>query len=431
MKKPITMVIGGLGVRGYEVYASYAYRHPQNVTVVAVADPEKRAAAKARFHLPDSACYPDMETLLQQPHLADVAVIATQDRQHIAHALPALEKGYHLLLEKPISPDVRECIALRATAHRCGRVVAVAHVLRYTEIFSAVKQLLQQGAIGQLIHMDLIENVAYWHFAHSYVRGNWRRAEETSPMILAKSCHDMDILRWLADAPCESLSSVGGLSVFTGKNAPTGAADRCLHCAIERSCPYSARRIYLENEKTGVLHGNTDWPCSVLDDHPTEQSITRALAEGPYGRCVYACDNDVADHQCVSMAFENGVCATFTVTAFTAECCRSLRAMGSLGELEIDMLNNRIMVRRFGEAEEVLNLEKIRDKFAGHGGGDDRMMDAFVGMLADGGTAPKTSIDVSVDSHIMAMAAEHSRLCGGQNVLLRDFAAQNTAGGCV
>lgn len=133
-----------------------------------------------------------------------------------------------------------------------------------------------------------------------------------------------------------------------------------------------------------MLHGNTDWPCSVLDDHPTEQSITRALAEGPYGRCVYACDNDVADHQCVSMAFENGVCATFTVTAFTAECCRSLRAMGSLGELEIDMLNNRIMVRRFGEAEEVLNLEKIRDKFAGHGGGDDRMMDAFVGMLADG-----------------------------------------------
>lgn len=173
MKKPITMVIGGLGVRGYEVYASYAYRHPQNVTVVAVADPdpEKRAAAKERFHLPDSACYPDMETLLQQPRLADVAVIATQDRQHIAHALPALEKGYHLLLEKPISPDVRECIALRDAAHRCGRVVAVAHVLRYTEIFSAVKQLLQQGAIGQLIHMDLIENVAYWHFAHSYVRG--------------------------------------------------------------------------------------------------------------------------------------------------------------------------------------------------------------------------------------------------------------------
>ena len=191
MKKPITMVIGGLGVRGYEVYASYAYRHPQNVTVVAVADPdpEKRAAAKERFHLPDSACYPDMETLLQQPRLADVAVIATQDRQHIAHALPALEKGYHLLLEKPISPDVQACIALRDTAHRCGRVVAVAHVLRYTEIFSAVKQLLQQGAIGKLIHMDLIENVAYWHFAHSYVRGNWRRAEETSPMILAKSCH--------------------------------------------------------------------------------------------------------------------------------------------------------------------------------------------------------------------------------------------------
>lgn len=426
MKQPVTMVIGGLGVRGFEVYASYAHRHPEKARVVAIAEPneEKRNAAKEMLGLPDSACYTSMEALLEQPRLSDVAVIATQDRQHVGHAIPALKKGYHLLLEKPISPSLQECIALRETAHACRRIVAVAHVLRYTEIFSTVKTLLEGGSIGRLIHMDLIENVAYWHFAHSYVRGNWRRAESTSPMILAKSCHDLDILRWLADAPCRTVSSVGGLSVFQKENAPAAAAARCVDCSLEAGCPYSAPQIYLRNEKTGVLHGNTDWPCSVLDVHPTPQSITRALETGPYGRCVYRCDNDVADHQCVSMAFANGVCATFTVTAFTADCCRSLRAMGSLGELEIDMLNNRVRLRPFGKEDQILRLTPIQDKFAGHGGGDDRMMDAFVEMLASGTGEPRTSLDASVDSHIMALAAEQSRLHEGENIFLDAFAAQ-------
>ena len=230
--------------------------------------------------------------------------------------MSGMEKGYHLLLEKPVSPDLQECLSLRGAAHRYQRIVAVAHVLRYTQIFSTVKQLLDANAIGRLIHMDLIENVAYWHFAHSYVRGNWRRAGEASPMILAKSCHDLDLLRWLAGDTCISLSSVGGLSVFFAQNAPKGAARRCTECRVRGDCPYNAVQIYMDNEKTGILHGNTEWPCSVLDVHPTPENVRRALEQGPYGRCVYACDNDVADHQCVSMAFANGVCATFTVTAF-------------------------------------------------------------------------------------------------------------------
>lgn len=180
----------------------------------------------------------------------------------------------------------------------------------------------------------------------------------------------------------------------------------------------------MDNEKTGILHGNTEWPCSVLDAHPTPENVRRALEQGPYGRCVYACDNDVADHQCVSMAFANGVCATFTVTAFTADCCRSLRAMGSLGELEIDMLQNCIFLRPFGRPVQTIRLDPVRDKFAGHGGGDDRLMDAFVEMLRTEGAEPLTSIDVSIDSHIMALAAEASRLHGGKNIVLSEFAAQ-------
>ena len=177
MDLPIKIVIGGLGVRGYEVYASYAKRNPDKMQVTAIAEPNpiRRRNVQRDLGLSDSQCYETMESLLQQPRLGDVAVIATQDRDHVRLALPALEKGYHLLLEKPISPLLQECLALQQAAHRCGRIVTVAHVLRYTQIFSTVKRLLESGEIGRLIHMDLIENVAYWHFAHSYVRGNWRR----------------------------------------------------------------------------------------------------------------------------------------------------------------------------------------------------------------------------------------------------------------
>ena len=364
MDLPIKIVIGGLGVRGYEVYASYAKRNPDKMQVTAIAEPNpiRRRDVQRDLGLSDSQCYETMESLLQQPRLGDVAVIATQDRDHVRLALPALEKGYHLLLEKPISPLLQECLALQQAAHRCGRIVTVAHVLRYTQIFSTVKRLLESGEIGRLIHMDLIENVAYWHFAHSYVRGNWRREEDSSPMILAKSCHDLDLLRWFAGSACISLSSNGGLSVFRAESAPEGADDRCTRCALSTRCPYSAVRIYMENEKTGILGGNAGWPCSVLSETPTPDSIRAALEKGPYGRCVYACDNDVADHQCVNMQFANGVCATFTVTAFTQECCRTMRAMGSLGELEIDMLRNRVMLRRFGQPEQIIELDEQKKR---------------------------------------------------------------------
>lgn len=424
MKLPIKLVIGGLGVRGYEVYASYAKRNPSKMQVTAIAEPNpiRRRDVQKSLQLTDAQCYDSMETLLQQPRLGDVAVIATQDRDHVKFALPALKKGYHLLLEKPISPNLDECLALRDAAHQYNRIITVAHVLRYTQIFSTVKQLICSGEIGRLIHMDLIENVAYWHFAHSYVRGNWRREIDSSPMILAKSCHDLDLLRWFADSPCVSLSSNGDRTVFRSESAPEGAADRCTHCTLSKQCPYSAVSIYIENEKTGILHGNIDWPCSVLDENPTLQSIQAALENGPYGRCVYACDNDVADHQCVNMQFANGVCATFTVAAFTQECCRTMRAMGSLGELEIDMLKNRVMLRRFGQHEQIIELDKITDRFAGHGGGDDRLMDAFALLLQKEEPSSLTSIDVSIDSHIMALAAEQSRLQGGACIDLQKFA---------
>ncbi len=244
MEKPVTFAVCGLGVRGMEAYASFQARHPEKMKITAGADPDarRRAALQAQYGVPAERCFETDKELLAQPKLADVMIIATQDRQHVSAALAALEKGYHLVLEKPISPSLEECLALRKKAHEAKRVVVVCHVLRYTEFYGTLFRLLREGAVGRVESLDAIENIAYWHFAHSYVRGNWRRAAEASPMVLAKSCHDMDIIRWLMDAPCESVSSYGSLDWFRPENAPQGSADRCLDCARQKDCPYDAER---------------------------------------------------------------------------------------------------------------------------------------------------------------------------------------------
>ena len=194
-----------------------------------------------------------------------------------------MEKGYHLVLEKPISPSLRECIALREKAHETNRAVIVCHVLRYTQFYGTVKQLLAEGAIGRIEAIEAAENVAYWHYAHSYVRGNWHKTADSSPMILAKSCHDMDIIRWLMGVPCESVSSYGSLDWFRAENAPDGSADRCLSgCACKEGCPYDAEKIYIFNDKSGIRSGNDEWPCSVLVNKPTEEKLYDALRTGPY-----------------------------------------------------------------------------------------------------------------------------------------------------
>ena len=424
MDKPVTFAICGLGIRGLEAYAAFQKQHPEKMKITAGADPDpdRRAALQANYGVPAGSCFATGEELLAQPRLADVMIIATQDRQHVAQALAALDKGYHLMLEKPISPLLDECLALQKKAHEANRVVVVCHVLRYTKFYGTLYELLRGGTIGRIESLDAVENVAYWHYAHSYVRGNWRRAEESSPMILAKSCHDMDIIRWLMGVPCESVSSYGSLDWFRAENAPDGSADRCLSgCACKEGCPYDAEKIYIFNDKSGIRSGNDEWPCSVLVNKPTEEKLYDALRTGPYGRCVYRCDNDVVDHQVVSMRFAGGATATFTMSAFTAKCYRSIKVMGTMGEIEGDMDANVLYLRKFGQPEQVLDLGTIPDRFAGHGGGDALMMDYVCELIAAGGAEGLTSVDASVESHVMALAAEHSRTHGGSAVELAEF----------
>ena len=230
MPQPVTFAICGCGARGLEAYAPYQARRPDEMKIVAGADtrPERLALLRERYGVPAQMCFGSDEALLAQPRLADVMIVSTQDRQHVPAALAALDKGYHILLEKPISPDLAQCRALQQKARETGKAVVVCHVLRYTRFYAALEAILRQGEIGKIETIDAIEHVAYWHQAHSFVRGNWRRSDETSPMILQKSCHDMDILRWLAGEPCLRVQSFGSLDYFKAENAPAGAAKRCL-----------------------------------------------------------------------------------------------------------------------------------------------------------------------------------------------------------
>lgn len=240
-------------------------------------------------------------------------------------------------------------------------------------------------------------------------------------MILAKSCHDMDILRYLIGKPCLRVSSFGSLDWFRSVNAPVGSAARCLDCRVKDECPYDAEKIYLTNPASGYFGGHRQWPLTVLTGDVSEAGIRKALRTGPYGRCVYRCDNDVADHQIVNLEFEGGVTAAFHLSAFTEGCYRTIRLTGSMGELEGNLDDQRVVLRPFGRPETVYQLDPIQDEYAGHGGGDQRMMEDFCRLISLGGREALTSIDVSVESHIMALAAEESRLHGGRAITLSDF----------
>ncbi|MDQ6421432.1 Gfo/Idh/MocA family oxidoreductase [Paenibacillus sp. LHD-117] len=405
--KKITAVLVGAGQRGAGAYAPYALQHPEDIQFVAVADrdADRRERFQQAHQIADEQCFPGWEELLAEPKLADAILICTQDKMHYEPALLALEKGYHVLMEKPMSPDPQECVIMGEYAKRYNRVFSICHVLRYTDFFATIKKIITDGEIGKLITIQHTENVEHRHQAHSFVRGNWRDAQESSPMILAKSCHDMDIIQYLVDAECTKVSSFGSLTHFRQESAPEGAPMYCLDgCPVQDTCPYYAPRMYIERD---------DWVGevlrSVVSNDTSDEGVLQSLEKGPYGRCVYHCDNNVVDHQVVNMEFANEVTVAFTMSAFTYEGGRSVKLMGSLGQIRADMEKNIIEVTSFSTREtKTINLNTDA---AGHGGGDTGIMRDFVRLVRnDGQEEGLTSADVSVKSHLIAFAAEKSRL---------------------
>lgn len=399
--KPITAVVIGAGSRG-SIYAGYAKDHPEELNIIAIAEPrrDRLDALAEEVGVPAEHRFDCWETLLSQPKMADCAFICTLDDDHTAPAIKAMELGYHILLEKPMSNKENECRLIAETARKTNRTLAVCHVLRYTPFYMTLKALIDKGKVGQVTTINQIENVGYWHQAHSFVRGNWRSTRETSPMILQKSCHDIDIILWLMGSTCTRVQSFGSLRHFTAENAPSGAAKRCLDCPHAETCPYSAPKLYLDMDRTG-------WPIDVITTDLSLEGRRKALEEGPYGRCVYYCDNDVVDRQVVNLEFENGGVATFTMTGLSADFSRQLKIFGTEGQIQADMGTKEIVLHRFGEDPISIPLD-IGTEASGHGGGDYGIMADFLRILREGGES-RSSAEASLQSHLICFAAERSR----------------------
>jgi predicted dehydrogenase len=423
MSRPVTMALLGAGARG-TTFGGFAERFPERAQVVAIADPrpDRRDALADQFGVAQDRRLRDWRELADRPRLADAVIVTTPDREHAGPAIRLAGLGYHVLLEKPIAPTWTECVGVVDAVEQAGVILAVCHVMRYTAYTEAVKHVVAGGRLGQIVGIEHLEPVGWWHFAHSYVRGNWRRADESGPSLLTKCCHDLDWLRYVVGRPAVAVSSRGALHHFTAANRPSDAADRCLDCVMEPTCPYSATRLYL-----GFLDDpkRQRWPLSVVTTDLTERGVRRALRDGPYGRCVYACDNDVADHQVVTIEFDGGVTATLTMSAFTPYGRRRTRIMGSRGFLEGD--GHQVTVTDFvtGQAEPV-TVDGTEQTAAGggHGGGDFGVIGAFVDAVASGDrslicTGPRESLD----SHRMALAAERSRLTGQRELLSEPWSA--------
>jgi predicted dehydrogenase len=377
-----------------------------SVVAVAEPNPERRERFAAEFGV--ERVFSGWEELASAGRLADAAIIATPDREHTGPVLALADLGYHMLVEKPMAPSEEEANRIVDAVERAKVIFALCHVLRYTPYTQALKQLLDSGRIGEVLSVQHLEPVGWWHQAHSFVRGEWRNTAQSNPMLLAKACHDLDWLIYVMGRPVSRVSSFGRLAHFRPESRPAGAADRCLDCAVEPDCPYSAKRLYL-----GCL-GNPDaeeWPLGALTADRTEAGVLEALRTGPYGRCVYDCDNDVVDHQVVSMEFEGGATGSFTMTAFTPFELRKTRLFGTRGYLEGDGARFRLVDFLTG-AEEV--IETGGDSLeADHTDGDHALVDAFLAAVAAGDPSLLNSdAATSLASHQAVWAAERARHAG-------------------
>ena len=404
----VKIAIVGCGGRGRNTYGRMM-KKIDNGEIVALADinPDALTATAEEFGIAAECCYNSAEELLEKDRLADILIIATHDDCHVSQAVAALEKGYHLLLEKPIATSEEDCRKVLEAQRKSGKRVVICHVLRYAHFYAKIKQLINEGVVGDIVTVNAIERVCYWHQAHSFVRGNWRNKAESAPMILAKSCHDMDIISYIVGKHCKSVSSYGSSSHFTESNAPEGSTDRCKTCPV-KGCKYNAYDFYLSL----VHEDSTWWPANILSPTPDTEHVREAIDNGPYGRCVYRCDNDVVDHQVVNMLFEDGITANFTMTAFTADGCRAMTVMGTDGEIRADYSGNFIRVMPFGKDEYTIDVNSLSNETSAHGGGDIVMLRSFIDDIANG-TEPKFELDDSVESHLIAFAAERSRMNEG------------------
>ena len=412
MEKTLKVILIGAGGRG-RGYTDIMKRADGRFEVVAVAEPidERRNYIKQKWNLPDSACFTDYKPLLEKPKFADVALICTMDRMHTEPALAAMEKKYDLLLEKPAASTPEECLKIKESAQRNGVKVLVCHVLRYTDFYTKIKETIDSGKIGTVMSVHAAECVGNTHQSHSFVRGNWGNSEKSSCMILQKCCHDMDILQWLIGRKCKNVQSFGSLTYFTRENAPEGSPDYCYQgCPAGDTCPYNAVKLYYE-EKTNWFRR-----VAAKSPNPTDDDIMEAIKTTQFGKCVFKCDNNVVDHQVVNLEFDGGAVVSFNMCAFN-EGGRSLKIMGTKGEITAYMDKKTFDLfdfeTRTHTAVDITDRNLDQSIVGGHGGGDEGIIDALYRYECGLHTDSKLSeIGISVENHMIAFAAEKSRLTG-------------------
>ena len=405
--KKAQIIIVGAGDRG-NGYAAGVLKLSEKAEIVGVAEPriEWRNRLIRHHNIPSSNIVNDWRELISKPKFADAVIIATQDSQHKEPAVAFARKGYHIMLEKPMAPDEESCRQIVSAVIGSGVVFAVCHVLRYTQYTQKIKEIISNGLIGDVVNIQRLEPVGYLHQAHSFVRGNWRKENESSFMLMAKCCHDIDWIRYIMNSKCTSIQSFGTLKHFRTDQKPEGAVERCVECSIEQECPYSAKKLYIGC----VKKGSTGWPVSVITPEVNEATVMEALRVGPYGRCVYNCDNDVVDNQVVNMQFESGGTASLTMTAFTEGRHRETRIFGTKGELAIDGNSIRLFDFLTDKWEEIkLNLGD-HSIIGGHGGGDFVLIERFIDAIrSNDKNLILSGAEETLESHLMVFAAEESR----------------------
>lgn len=425
MSQPLEVVLIGAGQRGTRAYGPYAHKHPEQVRFVAVADPNpvRRQKFADEHDIDDSRCFDSWQALVAEGRLGKAAIVTTMDQMHVEPAIAAMEAGYDVLLEKPMAHTLEGCVQLVQAAERTGRILQICHVLRYSPFWMKLNELLAAGRLGRVITVEHRENVSYWHMAHSFVRGNWGNEAASTPMILAKCCHDLDVLYWNF-GKAKRLHSFGSLLHYTAESVGPEIPLRCTDgCPIEQSCAFSAKSIYLDfrpfKQMAAAMGKSYDvdpqtpkvWPFTALSEDVSYAGRVKALEEGPYGRCVYRCDNDVVDNQVVSMEMESGATVTLIMHGHSHLEGRTLRIDGTKATLRAAFNHTGDEITIIDHLTGTVENVTYEEPTSGHGGGDYGIMRDFVRAL-HGETTPLTTARESLESHLMAFASEESRKAG-------------------
>jgi predicted dehydrogenase len=415
----ITLSIIGLGGRG-RIYAANL-KNNKDVKIVALCDINQDILDTQgnTLNVASNMRFSSDADFFSKGKLSDALVISTGDRDHYGHAIKALNLGYNLLLEKPISPLLSECEEIEKLAKEKGLTIVVCHVLRYSGFYDTIKRTIDDNKIGDIVSIDITENVGYWHFSHSYVRGNWRNESGSGPSILAKCCHDLDMIHYLSGQKPISVFSIGSRTKFLLENAPEDSTNYCLDpCPVRKKCPYDARKIYYGFTRHTLPLLIVKIKLITQMGKPRIKDLKKALITSPYGRCVYKCDNDVIENQMVTVKLESGITANLHMNAFSKKCYRALHITGTKGEILGDDKDGRFKLNIFGGPSKVIKSKS--GNFTNHLGGDSMLVKDFVDYLAYGHKSTRLStIDVTMESHRMAFAAEISRKSGEQ-VTIRD-----------